>query len=486
MTLTVVLLSILLALTLFFSWRGFRHTKMLEAHLQRFRGIMDVEQEKARIEKDSQALKAAAEGEISHQKREFERAQEQTAKNWLEEQTQVLTNVEARKMDALVAERMSTLKRQEVLEELAGLQKNLEDLKREIKPLEETGELQSFGFYKSRYAFSELEKYKARLEETRGEQKNMIQQGTAATCAIEWTVGGSRTDGLKQTNQTIKLMLRAFNGECDSYIGKVSYSNIKVMDARIRKAWETINSLAKTHGSTISQRYLQLKINELELAHEYEEKLQEDKVEQRRIREEMKEEERALLEIEKARQVAEKEEEKYTEALRRARLEAQNAVGAKQQQRLEAQVAALEKQLQEAQANKTRAVSQAQLTRAGHIYIISNEGSFGEGVYKIGMTRRLDPMDRVKELGDASVPFEFDVHAIIYTTDAPTLENQLHKAFHHLRVNRINERKEFFRVSLDEIESHLRKHHKADSELKRLAEAVEFRKTLALNSERMS
>jgi Meiotically up-regulated gene 113 len=119
------------------------------------------------------------------------------------------------------------------------------------------------------------------------------------------------------------------------------------------------------------------------------------------------------------------------------------------------------------------------LTRSGHVYIISNIGSFGDQVFKIGMTRRLDPMDRVRELGDASVPFHFDVHAIIYSTDAPRLEATLHRMFNNRRVNRVNERKEFFRVSIDEIAQAVRQHH-GEIEIVRECEAADYRKTLAI------
>ncbi len=123
------------------------------------------------------------------------------------------------------------------------------------------------------------------------------------------------------------------------------------------------------------------------------------------------------------------------------------------------------------------------MTRSGHVYIISNIGSFGENVFKIGMTRRLDPLDRVRELGDASVPFDFDVHAIIYSDDAPALENTLHKEFHYRRVNRVNERREFFRVSVDEIVHAVRRHHGAEVEIIRDPEAEQYRKSLALMEE---
>jgi hypothetical protein len=192
----------------------------------------------------------------------------------------------------------------------------------------------------------------------------------------------------------------------------------------------------------------------------------------------MREEEQAQRELERARLDAEKEEKRYQDALAKARLEAEKAVGAKQEKLL-GQVAELERKLAEAEARKARAIAQAQLTRSGHVYVISNVGAFGEEVFKIGMTRRLDPFERVKELGDASVPFEFDVHAVIYSDDAPGLENKLHRQFHWRRVNRVNERKEFFRVGIDEIAAAVRA-ERAEIEIVRAPEAAEYRKTLAL------
>ena len=363
--------------------------------------------------------------------------------------------------------------------ELKALQVSILGLRAELAALDEESNLHSFGFYRPRYNFVDSESYQARLEEIRDQLKSQLKDKRAATCAIEWTVNGSKSEGKKQINQTLKLMLRAFNGESDAAIAKVRYNNIHVMESRIRKAMDTINGLAAVQSCTITEDYLNLKLQELALVHEYEEKLQQEKDEQRRIREQMREEELALREIEKARLEAEKEESRYAEALRKAQEEVARATGSKHE-KLMAQVVELERKLSEAHTNKARALSRAQMTRSGHVYIISNIGSFGEQVYKIGMTRRLDPLDRVKELGDASVPFEFDVHAILYTDDAPALENKLHRAFHHRRVNRVNNRKEFFRVELMEIVTFVHANHSAEVEIVHAAEAEEYRKTLAL------
>ena len=218
-----------------------------------------------------------------------------------------------------------------------------------------------------------------------------------------------------------------------------------------------------------------MKIQELHLAHELEEKKQAEKEEQREIRAQMREEAQAEKELEKAQQAAEKEEVRYSDALEKARAEIAEAEGAKQA-KLAEKIAELERRLEEAHANKERAISRAQMTRSGHVYVISNIGSFGEGTYKIGMTRRLDPVDRVKELGDASVPFPFDVHAMIFSHDAPGLENVLQRRFADRRLNLINLRREFFSVTLEEVASVV---HEQDAAIHftMAAEAAQFRKS---------
>jgi len=189
----------------------------------------------------------------------------------------------------------------------------------------------------------------------------------------------------------------------------------------------------------------------------------------------MKREEAKLLRDAAA---AEKEENKYQKLLEHAKAEAEKAIGV-DADHYQSKIAELSRELEEAHAKAERAKSMAEQTRAGHIYVISNVGSFGEGVYKIGMTRRLEPMDRVKELGDASVPFLFDTHALIYCEDAPSVERSLHRAFEKHRINKANGRKEFFRVSLNEIETELRKIAPA-SDIIASVEAQEYRETLAV------
>ncbi|WPB81475.1 DUF4041 domain-containing protein [Archangium violaceum] len=452
----LVLLSILLAGLLV------RTFLKLRAVTERFKPIIDVEAERKRVADELAHAKAESEKILSAERK---RTADEVA-HMREEADRAVKDAEAR--------------RQRANAQRADLEAGIARLTAEFQALEEEEVLRSNGFYKPIYSFSSSEKYEQRLEQIREQQKAMLKEKKAAFCTAQWEVNGSKAEGRKQTERTLKLMLRAFNGEADACVTKVTYKNVRAMEARIQKAAEAITHLAEVQQCFIAKEYTSLKLDELHLAFEYQEKLQEEREEQRRIREQMREEEAAQRELERAKLEAEREARRDEEALNKARIELEKAEGSKQQKLLE-RIAELERKVAEDQ-ERQRAISQAQLTRTGHVYVISNIGSFGEDVFKVGMTRRLVPQDRVDELGDASVPFDFDVHAIIRTQDAPALEAALHRKFTHKRVNRINERKEFFRVSLDEIAKAVREHH-GDFELTRVAEAAEYRKTLALVEE---
>lgn len=361
-------------------------------------------------------------------------------------------------------------------------QKGLEvhkKLEEEISLYQDGLEISSYGLHVPQFSFDTSEKFKHELELNYEKQKALIKSNGAVVCNTEWTVGGSKVEGRKMTNQYKKLMLFAFNGECDALISKVKWNNWTKTRERILKAFDAINKLGVTQNVFITDDFLKLKLDELALTYEYEQKKYEEKEEQRMIREQMREEEKAQRELEKEQKEAEDEERRFQKALEKAKQELQggNALNATL---LAEQVKDLERKLQEAHERKERAIAMAQLTKVGHIYVISNVGSFGEDVYKIGMTRRLDPRDRVRELGDASVPFQFDIHAIIYSENAPQLEYELHKKFSDRRLNRVNQRKEFFKVTLEEIETFVKQHANAEIEFTKLAEAREYRETLSL------
>lgn len=336
---------------------------------------------------------------------------------------------------------------------------------------EDTFALDEIGIHKRHYDYDTSAAYKSHMDSVVSKQKEMAKlalnligpespasQMSAILCHTQWTVGGSESEGKRMMKQAVKLLLRAFNGECDAAVAKVKHGNYASIEKRIVRAFEQINKLGQSNQIEIQAGYLDARLAELRLAHELELKKEEEKQVQREIREQMAEEAKAEREIEKAKRDAEKEEKVKARALEDARRQLADEHGA-HNEKLAMLVAKLESELQEALDRKAKAIARAQLTRSGHVYVLSNIGSFGQQVFKIGMTRRLVPDERVKELGDASVPFLFDIHAMIYSEDAPALERQLHEHFNDRRVNKVNLRKEYFRVDLDEIIDAVHEYH---------------------------
>jgi T5orf172 domain/Domain of unknown function (DUF4041) len=231
----------------------------------------------------------------------------------------------------------------------------------------------------------------------------------------------------------------------------VRHDNFGTLEQKIKDAFGVVNYNGKAfRNARITPDYLQARVDELRWAVVVQELKLKEREEQRALKERIREEERAQKEFERAMKEAEKEEELLRKAMEKARREIEKASD-EQKAKYETQLAELAEKLRVAEEKNQRALSMAQQTKAGHVYVISNVGSFGEHVYKIGLTRRLEPQDRIRELGDASVPFDFDVHALIRCDDAPALERELHKRFMRAQVNKVNPRKEFFRLPLHEI-----------------------------------
>lgn len=412
--------------------------KQLKSQLERYKLISNIEEEAERLKKDLEKIISSKNNEIKNVETEF---------NSLNSNYQTA---------------LETYK----------------NLRKEVSVFESKLDLIEFGIYEPVYNFEKSDDYRDEQNKIIQIQKEMISADTAANCYTNWTVEGSVSKGRAVVKVYKKLMLRAFNGECDVLISKVKWNNVNQMKERIQKLFDSINKLGHGFQVEINYQYLDLKRKELILEFEYQSKRQKEKEELRAIQDELREEEKAKREFELAQREAEKEELSYQKALEKARKEYEASTGEKHEKLL-AQIEQLEIELKEAQEKKERALSMAQQTKRGHVYVISNIGSFGENVYKIGMTRRLEPIDRVKELGDASVPFQFDIHAMIYSDEAPALETELHKAFVNKKVNMLNYRKEFFNVTLDEIENKI-KEIGLDAEFSRLPEAMEYRETLAI------
>lgn len=370
--------------------------------------------------------------------------------------------------------------------ELASIKENiasestlLAEIKAEIIQTNEEVMYQSVGIYTPRYEFTKVDEYKVKLADIRQRQKDLVKSKKAVLGSSSWTVNGSEAKGRKMVADMQKLLLRAFNSECDDIIEHVKYNNIDSSEKRITSSRDAISRLGDMMSVSITREYYMLKIEELYLSYEYQRKKEEEKEALREARAQQREEAKAAKELEEARRKLEKEQLHYENAL--SKLNKQIAEASEDDKSaLEQKRAELENQLASIDASMKDVDYRAANQRAGYVYIISNIGAFGENVYKIGMTRRLDPMDRVYELGDASVPFNFDVHAMIFTDDAPGLEAALHNAFADRKLNYINQRREFFNVTLDEIKEVVKKNYDKTVEFVDIAPAEQYRESLLM------
>jgi hypothetical protein len=232
----------------------------------------------------------------------------------------------------------------------------------------------------------------------------MVRSDTAATC--EYVEINRRTTA-------IRFVIDAFNGKVDSILSRVKHDNAGTLEQEIRDAFTLVNYNGTAfRDARIRPEYLDARLVELKWAVIVQQLRQDEKEEQQRIKEQIREEEKARREYEQAVKDAARDEELLRKAMEKALLKVQQATDA-QKAIYEQQLVDLSEKLRQAEERSQRALSMAQQTKRGHVYIISNVGSFGPDVYKIGLTRRLEPLDRVRELGDSSVPFAFDVHALI-------------------------------------------------------------------------
>jgi len=309
------------------------------------------------------------------------------------------------------------------------------------------------------------------LKQARKRVRDMVKQGHAGDC--DYVEANRKT-------YAINFAVDAFNGKVDSALAKVKHDNFGKIKQEIIDAFSLVNhNGASFRSARINQTFLDARQEELKWAVSTHELRQIELAEQREIKQQIREEEKARREMEKAIREAEKEERLIQKSLEKARAELASA-NKEQRKEFESKLASLESKLLEAEERGKRALSMAQQTRRGHVYVISNVGSFGENVFKIGMTRRLEPLDRVKELGDASVPFSFDVHAMLYSEDAPNLEKDLHRRFNLESVNKVNPRKEFFRTSLAEIKQMVELKGITEVHWTMKAEATEYRESLSI------
>lgn len=351
-------------------------------------------------------------------------------------------------------------------QERARLERELEDLRKTVVETRDLFVLQEIGIYRYAHPLQDAAAYQNALKLIEKELVEFARSGRAASGAKRWAINGSDKEGARMVADITKLMLRAYNSEAEAILRSLKPYKLDAAKERLTKMRNSISSLGRFMQLQIGDEFHALRIKELELTADFLMKLDEEREKEREERARLKEEEAARKEFEREQAKLEKERNHFLQAVAAVEAKGDTAAAAELRAKLEAVEHAIE-----------GVVKRAANTRAGYVYVISNPGSFGEGVVKIGLTRRLDPMDRVRELGDASVPFRFDVHAIIFSEDAVGLETSLHQRFAEHRVNLVNNHREFFRVSPIAVKealiatgTHLLQFHES-------AEAIEWRQT---------
>lgn len=360
-------------------------------------------------------------------------------------------------------------RRLEGAEEVRLQKAELEAIKKRVVATEELALLQEAGIYRYQHPLSDAVAYEAELARIEASIKEMVKKdGGAVLATTSWTVNGSESQGRTMVRDFSKLMLRAFNAEADNLVRGMKPYKLDGAKERLVKVAEVIEKLGKTMSIRISPPYLRVRILELELTADFLQKQAEEKEVERAERERLREERKVQQEIERERARLEKERQHHANAL--AALVAKGD---------EAGAARLREQLAEVDRAISDVDYRAANIRAGYVYVISNVGSFGEQMVKVGMTRRLDPMDRIRELSDASVPFNFDVHALFFSKDAVGVECGMHARLADRRVNLVNQRREFFRATAHEAKGHLAELAGELLEFRDVADALEYRESLS-------
>ncbi|MCC7538361.1 MAG: DUF4041 domain-containing protein [Deltaproteobacteria bacterium] len=335
--------------------------------------------------------------------------------------------------------------RAELAAEIMRLREEIELLKSELVETNDLMLLQEVGVYQYAHPLNDAVAYQERLRGLQEQIKDAIRDKRAVSGTTKWAINGSAKDGAKMVADFQKLMLRTYNNEADNIVRTLKPYSLESAIERLQKLRATIKKLGAAMRIDITDTYEALRIQELELTADYAAKVAEERERAREERERLKEEEAARRDFEREQARLEKEKAHY-----------QALVAALVHKRDPEALAAAEAKLVELGHAIEGLIERAANIRAGYVYVISNIGAFGDRVVKIGLTRRLEPMDRVRELGDASVPFRFDVHALIFSDDAVGLETALHQRFAAHRVNLINPRREFFYVRPEAVRDVLR------------------------------
>nr|WP_114854513.1 DUF4041 domain-containing protein [Brachybacterium sp. YJGR34] len=390
---------------------------------------------------------------------------------------------------AEIAVRLEALRSQEVAErarvseqiravtgELSAVQQQIARARSELATVEQDiivsrdrVELEARGLFDYEHVAESSASLAAELATVRSQIKDSNKYDRAIHAVSAFTFNNSAAKGKTFVNQMRRIMLRAYNAEAENAVKTVKTGNLTPALKRLIRAKEQIEKQGTMISLAVDASYHRLRLREIELAARHHEAVAAEKVLDRERREELREQRRAEQELRAEKERLEKERTHYLNSIRRLRAAGDDARADELQQ----QLATIDEEIAQADYRAAN-------IRAGYVYVISNIGAFGEGVVKIGMTRRLEPMDRVKELGDASVPFTFDVHALFFSDDAVSVENELHREFAERRLNQVNSRKEFFRVTPAEVLEALRRQRVSVLEFRTDAEAEEYRTSRAM------
>lgn len=364
------------------------------------------------------------------------------------------------------------------------LEAELSKINSQIIDSTEIVELESFGLFTPHYDFATALGYKEKLVELRSTQKQMVKDKTAVDYYDGWLVDGSAAKGRKMMNDNIKQILRSFNNECEAAINKIKYNNFPIIEKRIVKSFEQLNKLNKSNRLEISRTYLNFKLDELQLSYEYARKKEEEKEELREQRQREREEKALQKEIQSQKKIIDKDIRHYQNMINELKQKLDKMTDEQDKKELENQIIEFYSKVTEKEEEKEELDYRTAHASAGYVYIISNIGAFGPDIFKIGVTRRLEPLERIGELSSASVPFKFDVHALIFSYQAYQLENELHEYFSEHRINKVNNRKEFFKVPIDMIEAKLEEYRDLTIDFAKVPDAEEYREST--NIERQS
>lgn len=379
-------------------------------------------------------------------------------------------------------EQLENVKQQKTIDN-SNLEKEKKELISEISTLKKDIKLlesKNLSIYLEKILFDEpyelnSDELKNQLSILKLEQKQFMQDDKAIK-----NVSSKYTEKAVERNNK-KQLLTCFETECSNIFQNLKFNNIDKSREKLIKTFNNLNNIFKTDDINLSEEFLNLKLKEFAFLIEIAKKTQEEKEIQKAIKEQLIEEEKVRKEIEREKLKIEKEEKQFNNEVSKMLAYLQKADNDIEKELYANKIKELEEKIKLLEKDKENVLQRETNTRAGFVYIISNIGSFGEDIFKIGMTRRLEPMDRISELSSASVPFPFDVHAIIFSEDAPTLENSIHKYFQDKSVNKVNLRKEFFKIDVKELKSYILNDLNQNVDFVEIPKAEQYRESLKIS-----